>query len=77
VDLLSLYRDILMLQLGTQVDLVNEDLLPRMQSIAKASHPEQTLFKLQQIETARSRISANVNTLLVLEALAVNLRTKK
>ena len=77
VDLLSLYRDVLMLQLGTQVDLVNEELLPRMQVLAKASQPEQTLFKLEQIEAARSRISANVNSLLVLEALAVNLRNKK
>ena len=77
VDLLSLYRDVLMLQLGTQVDLVNEELLPRMQVLAKSSQPEQTLFKLEQIEVARSRISANVNSLLVLEALAVNLRNKK
>lgn len=77
VDLLSLYRDVLMLQLGTQVDLVNEELLPRMQVLAKSSQPEQTLLKLEQIEAARGRISANVNSLLVLEALAVNLRNKK
>lgn len=77
VDLLSLYRDILMLQLGAQVPLVNEDLTGKLQEVASKTHAEHTLFKLQQIETARTRIASNVNNLMVLEALAINLRMKK
>jgi len=77
VDLLTLYRDVLLLQLDAQVPLVNEELLAKMNSLAAQTQPEQTLSKIEQIETARRRISANVNNLLVLESLAVNLRVKK
>lgn len=76
VDLLSLYRDVLMLQLIAGVPLVNEALKLQIDSVARRSTAEQTLEKLRQIELARTRISANVKDLLVLEALAVNLKTK-
>ena len=76
VDLLSLYRDVLMVQLESGVDLVNEDLRLQLSDIAARSTAAQTLFKLQQIELARTRIAANVKDLMVMEALAVNLRTK-
>jgi len=77
VDLLSLYRDVLMVQLEAGVDLVNEELQNQIADIARRSTPQQTLFKLAQIEVARTRIAANVRDLLVMEALAVNLRTSK
>jgi DNA polymerase-3 subunit delta' len=76
VDLLSLYRDILMFQLEAEVPLVNESLKPQLVAIAQRSSAQQTLEKLNQIELARTRIAANVKDLIVLEALAVNLRTK-
>ena len=76
VDLLSLYRDILMFQLEAEVPLVNESLKSQLVSIAQRSSAQQTLEKLNQIELARTRIAANVKDLIVLEALAVNLRTK-
>jgi DNA polymerase-3 subunit delta' len=76
VDLLSLYRDVLMLQLDAQVPMVNEDLHAQLLGIANRSTPQQTLFKLAQIELARTRISANVKDQMVMDALAVNLRTK-
>ena len=77
VDLLSLFRDVLMLQLGAQVPMVNEDLLAKLQELANKTHPEDTLFKLKQIEIARTCIASNVNNLMVLESLAVNFRVKK
>jgi DNA polymerase-3 subunit delta' len=77
VDLLSLYRDILLVQLETNSALVNQELRPQIEDIAKRSTPAQTLHKLEQIEIARNRIAANVKDQMVLEALAVNLRTKK
>lgn len=76
VDLLSLYRDVLMLQLDAQVALVNEDLRAQLLDIANRSTAQQSLFKLAQIELARIRISANVKDQMVMDALAVNLRTK-
>jgi DNA polymerase-3 subunit delta' len=76
VDLLSLYRDVLMLQLLAEVPLVNEGLKSQITSVANRSTAQQTLEKLRQIELARTRIAANVKDQMVLEALAVNLRTK-
>lgn len=76
VDLLSLYRDVLMLQLLAEVPLVNEGLKSQISSVANRSTAQQTLEKLRQIELARTRIAANVKDQIVLEALAVNLRTK-
>ena len=76
VDLLSLYRDVLMLQLIAEVPLVNEALRQQLNSVSMRSTAIQTLEKLRQIELARTRIAANVKDLMVLEALAVNLRTK-
>lgn len=77
VDLLSLYRDILLVQLETNSALVNQELRPQIEDIAKRSTSAQSLHKLEQIEIARNRIAANVKDQMVLEALAVNLRTKK
>jgi DNA polymerase-3 subunit delta' len=76
VDLLSLYRDVLMLQLVAEVPLVNEGLKTQISSVANRSTAQQSLEKLRQIELARTRIAANVKDQMVLEALAVNLRTK-
>lgn len=76
VDLLSLYRDVLMLQLTAEVPLVNEGLKAQIVSVANRSSAQQSLEKLRQIELARTRIAANVKDQMVLEALAVNLRTK-
>ena len=76
VDLLSLYRDVLMLQLVAEVPLVNEGLKTQISSVANRSTAQQSLDKLRQIELARTRIAANVKDQMVLEALAVNLRTK-
>jgi DNA polymerase-3 subunit delta' len=76
VDLLSLYRDVLMVQLEAGVPLVNEELRAQLSDVANRSTSAQTLYKLAQIELARTRISANVKDQMVMEALAVNLRTK-
>ncbi|MEN9714522.1 MAG: hypothetical protein RLZZ164_1186 [Actinomycetota bacterium] len=76
VDLLSLYRDVLLMQLGSASALVNQELRPKLEQLAKASSAEATIRKLDQIELTRTRINSNVNHLVALEALAVNLRTK-
>jgi DNA polymerase-3 subunit delta' len=72
--MLSLYRDVLSIQLATGSALVNADLLAQMQSLAQESTSAQTITKLDAIATARIRVDANVQALLALEALAVALR---
>ena len=74
VDLLSLYRDVLMVQLGADVELVNAELADEVQRLARASAPDVTVRRMDAIGVARERISANVAPLLAVEALMVELR---
>jgi len=82
VDLLSLYRDVLVLQFGCidaggsvdGVELVNAELADLLWSEAQASTPTATLRRMEAIGQARERIEANVSPLLAVEALMVQLR---
>jgi DNA polymerase-3 subunit delta' len=76
VDLLSLYRDVLSIQLHTESALINEDLRTTISGLATESSSAETLEKLDAIALARHRIDANVRDLFTLEALAVALRRK-
>lgn len=76
VDLLSLYRDVLTIQLVTESALVNEDLRSQISELAQNTSPAQTIKKIEAITKARHRIDSNVRDLMVLESLAVSLRKK-
>ena len=76
VDLMSLYRDIMTIQLGAGSELVNQDLRATLDEVASSSTPAQTIAKLEAMAQARIRIGANVRDLIVLEALAIALRRK-
>jgi DNA polymerase-3 subunit delta' len=76
VDLLALFRDILTVQLQANSPLVNADQAAAIADIAANSTPAETLAKLDAIAKSRHRIAANVRDLMVLEALAVQLRRK-
>jgi DNA polymerase-3 subunit delta' len=66
VDLLSLYRDVISVQLKAGVPLVNQDLAAGISDLAAATTPAETLEKLESIAVARKRIDANVRDLLTL-----------
>lgn len=74
VDLLALYRDVLSLQLGGGVPLVNEDLSDKITELANETISPRTIAKLEAIEEARMRIGRNVKDTIVLDALAAKLR---
>lgn len=74
LDLLSVYRDALVLHTGAPIDLVNQDAMAGVQQLAQAMSPEQLLHAIDAIGTARERIGLNVNPLLALEAMALSLR---
>jgi len=74
VDLLSLYRDVLVVQLGATVDLVNAEHDGAVRALAADSTPEQTIRRMDAIGVARERLEGNVAPLLALEAMAVALR---
>jgi DNA polymerase-3 subunit delta' len=77
VDLLSVYRDALILHSGASLGLVNQDNLPAVQSLARSMSPEQLLSAMDAIGTARERIGLNVAPLLALEAMAISLRVPR
>ncbi len=74
VDLLSLYRDVLVVQFGAEVDLVNAEMLDDVRRLARSSTPEESVRRMEAIGLARERIGANVAPLLAVEALMVALR---
>jgi DNA polymerase-3 subunit delta' len=63
-------------QLQANSPLVNADQAAAIADIAANSTPAETLAKLDAIAKSRHRIAANVRDLMVLEALAVQLRRK-
>ncbi|MCR6649440.1 MAG: DNA polymerase III subunit delta' [Cellulomonas sp.] len=74
LDLLSLYRDVLVVQLGAEVSLVNLDHAETVGELAATSTPEQTLRRMDAIGQARTRLEGNVAPLLAVEAMAIALR---
>ncbi|GAB3397704.1 DNA polymerase III subunit delta' [Schumannella luteola] len=74
VDLLSLYRDILLLQLGLDLDraqLVNLAILDKLEAAAATCSAPQTLATLDGLAEARERITGNVAPALALEAALI------
>jgi DNA polymerase-3 subunit delta' len=74
LDLASYYRDVLVVQLGSSVDLVNTDRGPELRTVASKGTAEATLRRLEAIMQCRERLEANVNPLLAVEAMAMALR---
>ncbi|KRE42405.1 DNA polymerase III subunit delta' [Knoellia sp. Soil729] len=74
VDLLSVYRDALVLHTGAPTALVNEDARQTVTQVAQVLPATRVLIAMDAIGTARQRIAANVQPLLALEAMALELR---
>lgn len=74
VDLLSLFRDVLTVQLGADVELMNIEHAAQVRELAAASTPEQTLRRMDAIGVARTRLAGNVAPLLAIEAMTLALR---
>ena len=74
VDLMSMYRDALVVSWGNPVGLVNADVIDQVGELSRALTPEQLLLALDAITLARTRIAANVPPLLALEAMCISLQ---
>jgi len=70
-DITSVLRDILMIQLNTGSDLVNQRYLAQLEQRAALTSVQQTLFAIDQIQIARDRIAANTPPQLALEAMLI------
>ncbi|MFF9563500.1 MULTISPECIES: DNA polymerase III subunit delta' [unclassified Leifsonia] len=69
VDLLSLYRDVMMIQLGSDSELVNRELRAELDALSTHTTPAATLAAMDAVATARERIDGNVAPALALEAM--------
>lgn len=74
VDLAGFYRDVLAVQAGAEVELVNEEMRDAITSVARHSTAEQTLRRIAAVLRAREQIEVNVAPLLAVEAMTVALR---
>lgn len=73
-DLVSFYRDVLVLQIaGGAVELVNEELRGDLQSAAEASTPAKTRRRLDAIERARRLFASNAQPQAIMESLTIEL----
>ena len=76
VDLMSLFRDVLTIQLGAKAELVNSELKNHIEDMASTSLASDSIKKLEALAEARKRIDSNVRDLMVLESLAMALRRR-
>lgn len=73
VDVLGYYRDVLRVQSGAGDDLVNDEMRPSIERLAKAGTPTITARRMAAVVAARDALEANAAPLLTLEALALAL----
>ncbi|TQK52782.1 DNA polymerase-3 subunit delta' [Streptomyces sp. SLBN-118] len=73
-DLTGFYRDVLALQMGSEIALANVDVRDALDRIAGASTPEGTLRRIEAVVACRHALDSNVAPLLAVEAMAVALR---
>ncbi|WP_213814480.1 DNA polymerase III subunit delta' [Glaciihabitans sp. dw_435] len=76
VDLLSLYRDVLLMQLGATIEPINLSIRSELVLASERSSPAETLATLDAISTARTRIDGNVSPALALEAMLISATRK-
>jgi len=73
LDLAAFYRDVLMVQLGADVELANADQDEELRRLASGSAPEATLRRIQAVMRCRERLTLNVAALLAVEEMTISL----
>jgi DNA polymerase-3 subunit delta' len=74
LELLSFYRDVLVLQAGAASVLVNEEMRADIVAVARRGGAEQTLRRIEAIGACREALTSNAAPLLALESLMLSLR---
>jgi DNA polymerase-3 subunit delta' len=73
LDLAAFYRDVLVVQLGADVDLSSAGHEEELRRLAAASAPESTVRRMEAIMACRERLELNVAPLLAVEELTLAL----
>ena len=74
LDLASFYRDVLLIQSGATVPLVNDDMEDEVFQLADRTTAEATISRLDAIMSARRALNFNVAPLLALESMMLSIR---
>ncbi len=74
LDLMGLFRDVLVIQLGGTVALINEEMRPQLSQLAARSTANDTGRRLLALSYGRKQIEANVTPQLALESIIVELK---
>ncbi|HEU5042748.1 MAG TPA: DNA polymerase III subunit delta' [Nocardioidaceae bacterium] len=75
MDLLSVYRDTIAVQAGAPGELVNEEMRPKVEELARRTTPESNLRRIDAVFTAREQMTEfNTTPLLALESMMVALK---
>ena len=77
VDLLGLFRDVLIVQLGSNLELINQEMHPAVESFAARGNPADTTRTLVAIEHARTSIKASTPPQLAIESVMVSIKDPK
>ncbi|MEE1738065.1 DNA polymerase III subunit delta' [Streptomyces sp. BE147] len=73
-ELTGFYRDVLALQLGSQIAIANVDVRDSLDRIAESSAPAHTLRRIEAVIACRKALDRNVAPLLAVEAMTMSLR---
>jgi DNA polymerase-3 subunit delta' len=75
MDLVSVYRDVLTLQLGARSEVVNEEVRADVEELAQKTVPEENLRRIDAVFVAREQmLEFNVPPMLALESLMTSLK---
>ncbi|MGI8613387.1 MAG: DNA polymerase III subunit delta' [Nocardioidaceae bacterium] len=74
LELLSFYRDVLIVQAGADSLLINEEVRADVVAVARRGSAEQTLRRIDAIGSCREALTLNAAPLLALESLMLKLR---
>ncbi len=77
LDLMSVYRDVLVLHVDPAAELINAEMRPDLERLARALSADMTLQRMEAVRETRARLATNAAPLLALEAMTVALRLER
>lgn len=74
LDLTGFYRDVLVVQSGAELELINEEHRAKVEKVASNTTSEQSLKRIDVIRETRDNLLANVNPVSAFESMLVTFR---
>lgn len=74
VDLLGMFRDVLLIQIDSNLELINQEMRPQLEQMAARSTPSDVTRILEAIEYTRASVQANTPPQLAVEALMIAIK---